>query len=121
MRNTILGGFFVVALSCFYPQKAGKSQAKKENKIPIVTVVVNPNDKLADALQADITKTRARAEQALQEVIKALKKEIAQKNIEQKEVKPKIVYRIIYKNTIDTVYIHDTLYKKRNILQLFKN
>lgn len=107
MRNTILGGLFVVTITFFYPQKAGKSQVvKKADKSPVVKVVLNPNDRIADERQSEIIKTRAIAEQAQQDIIKSLKKEIAQKSVVQKEAKVKIVYRTVYKKTIDTVFIH---------------
>ena len=107
MRNTILGGLFVVTITFFYPPKAGKSQVvKKADKAPVVKVVLNPNDRIADERQAEIIKTRVIAEKEQQEVIKALKKEISQKSVVQKEAKVKIVYRTVYKKTIDTVFIH---------------
>ena len=101
MRNTILGGLLVVTLTCFYPQKAGKSQATKETKFPVIPVVVNPNDLLADAIQTEIVKKRAKAEQVQQEVINDLKKEISQKS------RPKIVtvYKTIYKKKRDTIFV----------------
>ena len=105
MRNTLLSVLFIITLACFYPQSSGKSQSKKEPKPPVITVVVNPNDKLADERQIEIAKTRAVIEKVQEGVIKDLKKEISQKYIAQKEAKAKISCRTIYKRIIDTVFV----------------
>lgn len=109
MRNTVISALFIVSITSFYPQKVGKTQTKKEPKPPVITVVINPNDKIADERQIEIAKTRAVIEQVQESVIKDLKKEVADKKIAKKESKVKIAYRTVYKTIIDTVFLPSLL------------
>lgn len=91
---------FVILLliSSSYPQIVGISQAVN-NKTEYIKsqqkIIVNPKDKLADEIQAENRLLRQKALASEEAVIKDIKN----------SVRVKVVYRTIYKKTIDTVFI----------------
>ena len=101
MRNTIVGVLFVFIAISLYPKKVGTAQTKSKSKTPIVEVVVNPNDRLADVTQAEISEKRILLSVVQQEVIDELKKEKSKKR------KPKVttVYKTIYREKRDTIFL----------------